>query len=151
MLVQTISRRILGYPITLLEIHTLVHVACAIGMYGRWFRKPLDIRDPAWVDISEFEDLITLMLVRNYGFGARFRAQDQAGLVPIKSIGYNFANGSESAYLHVYSSLQDGRAAEASLSGTDPGPDPILQLSAPDSSSLSTPRVIQHDRVDGFD
>lgn len=151
MLVQTVSRRILGYPITLLEIHTLVHVACAVGMYGLWFRKPLDIRDPAWVDISGFEDLIALMLVRNYGFGARFRAQDQAGLVPIKSIGYNFANGSESAYLHVYSSLQNGQAAEASLSGTDPGPDPILQLSAPDSSSLSTPRVIQHDRVDGFD
>lgn len=38
-LVQTVSRRIVGYPITLLEVHTLVHVACAIGMYGRWFQK----------------------------------------------------------------------------------------------------------------
>ncbi len=36
MLVQTISRRIVGYPITSLEVHTLVHVVCAIGMYGLW-------------------------------------------------------------------------------------------------------------------
>ncbi|KAL8638944.1 MAG: hypothetical protein Q9226_008942, partial [Calogaya cf. arnoldii] len=62
MLEQTVSRRIVGYPITLLEIHTLVHVACAIGMYGLWFKKPLNIRDPAWVDISDFEDLVALML-----------------------------------------------------------------------------------------
>ncbi|KAM0797376.1 hypothetical protein BDR22DRAFT_810384, partial [Usnea florida] len=63
MLVQTISRKSVGYPITLLEVHTLVHVGSAIGMYGLWFQKPLDVRDPAWVDASEFEDLLALMLL----------------------------------------------------------------------------------------
>ena len=37
-LVQTIARRIVGYPITLLEVHTLVHVGCAVRIYG--------LRDP---------------------------------------------------------------------------------------------------------
>ncbi|KAL8846228.1 MAG: hypothetical protein Q9221_008673 [Calogaya cf. arnoldii] len=151
MLLQTISRRIVGYPITLLEIHTLVHVACAIGMYGLWFKKPSDIRDPAWVDISGFEDLVALMLVRNYGFGARFRAHDQAGLVPIKSVEHNFANGSESAYLHVYPTSENRQAANASPSRFDTGLESILQVAAPDSSSLSTPRVIKHDKVNSFD
>ncbi|KAL8653966.1 MAG: hypothetical protein Q9226_003621 [Calogaya cf. arnoldii] len=151
MLVQTISRRIVGCPIILLEIHTLVHVACAIGMYGLWFKKPLGIRDPAWVDISDFEDLVALMLVPDYGFDARFRAHDQEGLVPIKSVEHNFANGSESAYLHVYPPSENRQAMNASPPGFDTGLDPILQLTAPDSSSLSTPRVIKHDRVDSFD
>lgn len=73
MLIQTITRRIAGYPITLLEVHTLVHVAIAIAMYGLWFLKPMDVRDPTWVDCREFEDLLALMLVRNYGFGAKAR------------------------------------------------------------------------------
>ena len=89
MLVQTVSRKIAGYPITLLEVHTLVHVACAISMYGLWFEKPLDVQDPAWVDASEFEDLLALMLVRNYGFGTRIRTRDQERPAPIKSVSMN--------------------------------------------------------------
>ncbi|KAL9074580.1 MAG: hypothetical protein Q9161_002172 [Pseudevernia consocians] len=61
MLVQTIARKVVGYPITLLEVHTLVHVACALAVCGFWFQKPLDIRDPAWVNASEFEDILALM------------------------------------------------------------------------------------------
>lgn len=93
MLVQTIARKIVGYPITLLEVHTLVHVACAIGMYGLWFEKPLDIRDPTWMDASEFEDLLALMLVRNYGFGTRVRVHDQGDPVPIKPVQHIISKG----------------------------------------------------------
>lgn len=150
MLVQTISRRIVGYPITLLEVHTLVHVACALGMYGLWFKKPLDIRDPTWVNFSEFEDLIALMLVRNYGFGARVRAQNQERLVPIKSVEHNFANGSESAYLHVYPvSGRDRRASSSSRPNSHN--DPIRHFSTPDYSSLATPRIIEYGKVDDVD
>ena len=90
------------------------------------------------------------MLVRNYGFGARFRAHAQADLVPIKSVEHNFTNGSESAYLHVYPIPDKVQAANAPPSCYEPENDPILQLSAPNSSSLSSPRIIKHDRVDGF-
>lgn len=37
MVVQCIARKATGYPLTLLEIHTMVHVVCALGMYVFWF------------------------------------------------------------------------------------------------------------------
>ncbi|KAI4129987.1 MAG: hypothetical protein LQ341_006513, partial [Variospora aurantia] len=150
MLVQTISRRIVGYPITLLEVHTLVHVACAIAMYVLWFQKPLDVRDPAWMDFREYEDLIAFMLVKNYGLGARVRAHGGGESLPIKSVEHNFANGSESAYLHVYPPLEKNRPA-TTLAKSDAHEDPIMRLSPPKPSSLATPRVIQHDEVYGVD
>ena len=152
MLVQTIARKVVGYPITLLEVHTLVHVGCAIAMYGLWFEKPLDVRDPEWVDASEFEDLLALMLVRNYGFGARFSTHDHERPVPIKSVQHKFANGSESAYLHVYprSEKEDSATAavqEESLSS----PDRTKQASVPNLLSSAIPNVVVHQEVSGCD
>ena len=118
-LVQTIARRIVGYPITLLEVHTLVHVACAIGVYGLWFQKPLDVRDPVWVDASEFQDLLALMLVRNYGFGSRVTTPSQEGSIPVKAVQHVYANGSESAYLHVYSKCTEANPAAEPITGPE--------------------------------
>lgn len=44
---QAIERKVAGYPISLLEFHTLVHVFCALVMYTLWIRKPYDISQPA--------------------------------------------------------------------------------------------------------
>lgn len=134
-LVQTVSRRIVGYPITLLEVHTLIHVACAIGMYGLWFQKPLDVRDPAWVDITEFEDLIALMLVRNYGLGSRVSASDEQNPVPIKSVEHRYANGSESAYLQMYPSTEKDTSGQNVIENVPTG---TIQQMDPLSSSTST-------------
>jgi hypothetical protein len=38
MVIQVIGRKISDLPITLLEIHTLVHVVCALIMYLLWFK-----------------------------------------------------------------------------------------------------------------
>jgi hypothetical protein len=46
---QSSARKAGGYPLTLLEAHTLVHVVCALLMYALWFRKPLNIQDPTVV------------------------------------------------------------------------------------------------------
>ena len=35
---QCIFRHVYGLPLTLLEIHTLVHVGCALFMYCFWFK-----------------------------------------------------------------------------------------------------------------
>jgi hypothetical protein len=43
---QAIERKVAGYPITLLELHTIVHVVCVIVMYGLWIRKPLNVQNP---------------------------------------------------------------------------------------------------------
>jgi hypothetical protein len=37
MVIQCISRKAAGYPLTLLEIHTMVHVVCALLLYRFWF------------------------------------------------------------------------------------------------------------------
>ena len=152
MLVQTVSRKIAGYPITLLEVHTLVHVACAISMYGLWFEKPLDVQDPAWVDASEFEDLLALMLVRNYGFGTRIRTRDQERPVPIKSVQHRFANGSESAYLHVYPTSEKGDSANAAVQKESlSSPDRTMQAHVSHFSSTDVPNVVVHHEVTGCD
>jgi hypothetical protein len=36
MVIQCIARRAYGLPLTLLEVHTLVHVVCALIMYLFW-------------------------------------------------------------------------------------------------------------------
>ncbi len=33
-----IARRAYGLPFTLLEVHTMVHVICAVAMYALWFK-----------------------------------------------------------------------------------------------------------------
>lgn len=52
---QAIERKVAGYPITLLEVHTLVHVACAVCMFSMWLYKPFDVRDPTVVNPQEDE------------------------------------------------------------------------------------------------
>ncbi len=67
--VQTISRKATGYPLSPLEIHTLVHAACALVMYLLWFRKPLDVQAPTIVSKAGFEDLTALILTQIPQFG----------------------------------------------------------------------------------
>lgn len=154
MLVQTIGRKVVGYPITLLEVHTLVHVACAIAMYGLWFQKPLDIRDPAWVNASAFQDLLALMLVRNYGYGAKWHlAADTAPApTPVQSIDHSYQTGSESSYLHVYPNrVKDGPKE----STTSKEAETLLAPKASQSRTLhkpkASPEIITHQVCDGFD
>lgn len=153
MLVQTIGRKAVGYPITLLEVHTLVHVACAISMYGLWFQKPLDVRDPAWVDASGFQDLLALMLVRNYGYGARWRLDSSTAPAPVQSIDHSNQTGSESSYLHVYPSPVNDGPKESTTSKEAAT---LLARKASQSqrlhqSSVSPPKIITHQTRDGFD
>ncbi|KAK3304644.1 uncharacterized protein B0T15DRAFT_512774 [Chaetomium strumarium] len=48
-----IVRRVYGLPLTLLEVHTMVHVICAVLMYTLWPEKPLDISEAEMVYDSE--------------------------------------------------------------------------------------------------
>lgn len=38
MIVQCIARKVNGYPLSLLGIHTMVHVLCALIIYFLWWR-----------------------------------------------------------------------------------------------------------------
>ena len=69
MILQCISRRAAGYPLSPLEVHTLVHAGCASVMYLLWFSKPLDVRSPTLIDTTSFEEPLALMLLQSPQFG----------------------------------------------------------------------------------
>jgi hypothetical protein len=62
---QAIERKLAGYPITLLEIHTLVHVVCALVMYGLWAQKPLNVQDPTIISFPDHPNPLAFMLERS--------------------------------------------------------------------------------------
>ncbi|RTE84277.1 hypothetical protein BHE90_001105 [Fusarium euwallaceae] len=68
MIMQCIARWINKLPLTLLEIHTMVHVVCAMILYGFWFKKPLNVQDPEVIrpDVEGFEGEIALLLQRQF-------------------------------------------------------------------------------------
>jgi hypothetical protein len=59
---QVLERKVAEYPITLLEIHTIVHVVCALTMYTLWMRKPFDVHDPTWVPAEDFQEALAFMV-----------------------------------------------------------------------------------------
>ena len=48
MLVQCCARKAAGYPITLLELHTFVHVVCAVALYAFWLKVSNVSRREPW-------------------------------------------------------------------------------------------------------
>ena len=58
MVIQTISRKASGLPITLLELNTMAHVACAVVMYLVWWYKPQNVSLPLTIDTDLFIGLI---------------------------------------------------------------------------------------------
>lgn len=48
MVLQCIVRKGAGYPLTLLEIHTMVHVLCALLLYTFWFAVSYECSYLCW-------------------------------------------------------------------------------------------------------
>ncbi|KAF5634126.1 hypothetical protein F25303_8900 [Fusarium sp. NRRL 25303] len=61
-----IARKIQNLPLSLLEVHTMVHVVCAIFLYLCWFRKPLNVLDPEIIKPGPFEGEIALLVQRQF-------------------------------------------------------------------------------------
>ena len=53
---SSVGRTVVGLPLSLLEIHTMVHVVCAWMMYTLWFHKPKDILKSSFADPNVFEN-----------------------------------------------------------------------------------------------
>jgi hypothetical protein len=66
---QTIERKIAGYPISILEIHTLVHVFCALVMYTLWFQKPYGVNEPTIIGRGIAEDVIAFIVASSQWLG----------------------------------------------------------------------------------
>ncbi|KAI0109925.1 hypothetical protein F4814DRAFT_382936 [Daldinia grandis] len=65
MVIQCISRKAYGLPLTLLEVHTMVHVVCAFILYLCWFEKPLDVLNPDILDRSSYSDRMNHVLLED--------------------------------------------------------------------------------------
>ncbi|KAL6914087.1 hypothetical protein FSST1_011847 [Fusarium sambucinum] len=66
MVMQCVMRKIKNLPLSLLEIHTMVHVACAVFLYLCWFRKPLDVHQPEIIQPGTFKGDIAVLLQRQF-------------------------------------------------------------------------------------
>jgi hypothetical protein len=63
--VQLIARAISGLPVTLLELHVLVHIICAILLYIIWFNKPYDVRSPYICRDQRVVDLAMFFILKD--------------------------------------------------------------------------------------
>ncbi|KAM0427918.1 hypothetical protein ACHAPT_007378 [Fusarium lateritium] len=66
MVMQCIVRKIHNLPLALLEVHTMVHVACAMFLYLCWLRKPLNVLEPEFLDPSKFKGIIALLVQQQF-------------------------------------------------------------------------------------
>ncbi|OCK89896.1 uncharacterized protein K441DRAFT_699516 [Cenococcum geophilum 1.58] len=55
-IVQVIGRTAARYPVTLLELHTVLHTFCAVSMYIIWWYKPLDIETSTTIPLNYERD-----------------------------------------------------------------------------------------------
>ncbi|KAJ4014498.1 hypothetical protein NW752_007263 [Fusarium irregulare] len=66
MVIQCIARRVYDLPSSLLEIHTIVHVVCAVFLYACWFGKPLNIQEAMIIQTQDFKGDFAAMLQRHF-------------------------------------------------------------------------------------
>lgn len=61
MMIQVISRTATGLPTSLLEVHTVAHVVCALIMYALWWHKPRQVESPTILKDNSALPLIAYM------------------------------------------------------------------------------------------
>lgn len=54
---QVIGRLASKIPVTPIEIHTVIHVACTIAIYLMWLKKPYDVRSSILLNQSKVKDI----------------------------------------------------------------------------------------------
>src|SRR5271168_3865074 len=71
---QATERHVAQYPISLLEVHTLVHIIFTLTMYLLWMRKPFEVQDPTLVPAADFQEALAFTVA-----GRKWR--EQSGFV----------------------------------------------------------------------
>lgn len=62
-LLQSIARLVQNLPLTLLEIHVLSQVLCALAMYICWAEKPYNVGVPLEIEDERVKDIVALFLL----------------------------------------------------------------------------------------
>lgn len=69
MVLQCISRKASGLPVTMIELNVVMHVVCAVVMCGFWWNKPLDAGEPIVLTEIDEEASAALILAGWYDCG----------------------------------------------------------------------------------
>lgn len=64
--IQGLARVRAGLPLTLLELHTMTHIICALAMYAIWFRKPYGATTPMICSEPAMTNLAALLTLRSH-------------------------------------------------------------------------------------
>ena len=62
--IQGVARVCAGLPLTLLELHTMIHIICALAMYAIWFSKPYGATSPMICSEPAMANLGALLTLR---------------------------------------------------------------------------------------
>ncbi|KAL8712480.1 MAG: hypothetical protein Q9220_003328 [cf. Caloplaca sp. 1 TL-2023] len=68
-ILQCLSRKAVSLPLSILEVHILVHAGCALIMYGLWFNKPLGVDTSTKLTLRIPDETLALMLMQTHNFG----------------------------------------------------------------------------------
>lgn len=60
-IIQCFARVATKLPLTLLEIHTMTHIACALTMYAIWFEKPYGVESPIFCEDERVVNFAALL------------------------------------------------------------------------------------------
>ena len=118
MIIQCIARRHEHLSLSLLEVHTLVHIICAVAMYSFWLRKQLNVQDPTLLDSNEHGELLALMTML--------------------SPSLTTPHGERSSLFEIQLLRYEGRATQADRRSPL---DPIISASSPGPESV---KIISH-------
>ena len=102
MIIQCIARTKQRLPLSLLEVHTMVHVICAFAMYTFWLHKPLDVQDPTLLDLNEYGELLSLMTMSSPGVSQQWGIAIWPGLSEAQTLRHhmNSVQSNERELIH---------------------------------------------------
>jgi len=88
MMIQIIARKVDGLPVTLLELNTAAHIACAVLLYSIWWCKPQDVSVLIVVDISACEKCKRMLTAEN--FASRGLVAEVPNTMDSETLGIDF-------------------------------------------------------------
>jgi hypothetical protein len=84
--VQVVARPFSGLPVTLLEVHVLIHIVCTIILYVIWFKKPYDVKSPYLCRDQRVVDVAALFVLTDVEVRWGPRANVQRDTIKMENV-----------------------------------------------------------------
>ncbi|TGO19359.1 hypothetical protein BPAE_0343g00040 [Botrytis paeoniae] len=100
---QAVERKLAGYPTTMLEVHTIVHVVCALSLYALWYKKSLDVAVPTILSFKGPDEKYLAFMLQlgaetgDHSLGLHPNKRWITGVAPEKHCGFRVQSCSSSS------------------------------------------------------